>query len=51
MVELKCVDSQGLWMLKCDCGKDHFTELVRVFVGGEVVPAPTRCRNEGFAKV
>jgi hypothetical protein len=36
---------------KCDCGKDHFTELVRVFVGGEVVPAPTRCRNEGFAKV
>lgn len=36
---------------KCDCGKDHFTELVRVFVWDEVVSARTRCRNEGFAKV
>lgn len=22
MSQIKCFDSRGLWMLRCDCGKD-----------------------------
>jgi len=26
-MQIKCFDSQGLWMIRCDCGKDILVKI------------------------